>query len=128
MSTRNELFPSKYVKHSDLNGKEVAVTIAGLDIEEVGMDNETKPVVNFKDAKKGLILNMTNYDAIAEGYGEETDGWSGKTIVLYGDKTRFGGKIVDCVRVKLPEIATDPQAPLETPAVTEVELNDSIPF
>ena len=87
-----------------------------------------------RGAKKGLILNMTNYDAIADGYGEETNNWSNKKIVLYGDKTRFGGKIVDCVRVKLPEakkgeIVTDPQAPLETPAVTaEVELNDSIPF
>ena len=133
MSTRDELFPSKYIKHSDLNGQELTVTIAGLDIEEVGMDKESKPVLSFKKAKKGLVLNMTNYDAIAEAYGEETDNWPGKKIVLYGDKARFGGKIVDCVRVKPaspPEAKQgeiDPQAPLESNA-TEVEINDSMPF
>ena len=103
MATRDELFPSKYIKHSDLNGQEVTVTIAGLDIEEVGMDRETKPVLSFKDEKKGLVLNMTNYDAIAEAYDEQTDNWPGKKIILYPDKARFGGKIVDCVRVKPAE-------------------------
>ena len=138
MSTRDELFPSKYIKHSDLNGQEVTVTIASLDMEEVGMDKEEKPVLSFKDAKKKLVLNMTNFDGIAESYGEETDNWPGEKIILYEDKARYGGKIVDCIRVKPAKVTAvdyqqakqgdiDPQAPLET-ATAEVEISDSIPF
>jgi hypothetical protein len=47
-----------------------------------------------------LVLNMTNYDTIAMGYGEETDSWRGKRIALFGDKARFGNKIVDCLRIR----------------------------
>ncbi len=130
MATRETLFPSKYVKHADLNGQDVTVTIDSMKIEEVGMDRETKPVLSFKDAKKGLVLNMTNYDTIALAYGEETDNWCNQKITLYGAQAQFGGKIVDCIRVRpLASPPAEVKAEPETKVVDlKSELNDSIPF
>jgi hypothetical protein len=58
----SQLFPSKYVKAVDLNGKTVTLTIAKLAIEELGHgpEKERKPVLYFERATKGLVLNRTN--------------------------------------------------------------------
>jgi hypothetical protein len=37
---------------------------------------------------------------LADLFGGETEDWIGKVIQLYADKTRFGHKVVPCVRVR----------------------------
>jgi len=59
-----------------------------------------KTVLYFKGAKKALPLNVSNWDAVAEICGEDTDDWSGGKIELYATKTHMGGKVVDCIRVR----------------------------
>ena len=130
MATRNELFPSKYLKAGDLQAAQVAVTIASLEIEEVGMDKEEKPVLHFNSTKKAMVLNLTNYNSIAEMFGEETDQWTGKQIVLFPTVTQFGNKMVDAIRIKPVEITT---VATPAPAITAEpepahELDDAIPF
>src|SRR6516165_7874046 len=100
MVTRNEAFPSKYLKASDLPARGKVFKIAKLQIERVGLDQEEKYALFFKGEDKALILNVTNWDAIAEFCGADSDTWAGKDIVLYPDKTTFGGKTVDCIRVR----------------------------
>jgi hypothetical protein len=100
---RDDLFPSKYFKAADLGGKPITVAIKAAAVE--GLKNmqggtEDKLVLSFVGQQKALVVNRTNYDAIAELYGDETDNWSGKRIELYPDKARVGGKPVDCVRVR----------------------------
>jgi hypothetical protein len=101
--TRNEGFPSKYWKASDLPPRGKVFKIAKLQVERVGLDQEEKYVLFFKGEDKQLILNITNWDAIAEFCGADSDTWTGKDIVLYPDKTTFGGKTVDCIRVRRPK-------------------------
>ncbi len=113
MATRNDLFPSKYLKHADLGGAEVTLTINSVLVEEVGMDKDKKPVMNFSDDEKFLVLNLTNYETIAAAYGEETAAWRGKKVTLYGDRAQFAGKIVPCIRIR-PPVNTD--LPLAAPA------------
>ena len=92
-------FPSKYLKHSDLEGRSVNVQIKSYDIEDIG-DGE-KPILFFRQGKKGLVLNRINGETIAELLGtDEMDDWIGQTICLFPDKTSFQGKRVDCIRVK----------------------------
>ena len=43
----NEAFPSKYLKASDLDGKNVTVTIKSAELEEIGFDKEQKLVRQF---------------------------------------------------------------------------------
>jgi hypothetical protein len=115
MTNLDDLYPSKYIKHSDLKGQDVTVTIKCLVVEEVGMEGEKKPVLYFEGTDKGLVMNVTNANTIAAAYGRDTDAWKGKQITLYGTTTDFAGKPVDCVRVR-------------PPASPEMPLDDAIPF
>jgi hypothetical protein len=96
-----DAFPSKYLKVIDLRGQHVAVTINSVDFEQVGDDE--KPVVYFKNKQKGLVLNKTNWEMIAEIAGsDESDDWPGTRIVLYPDRVPFKGKHVDAIRIDKP--------------------------
>ena len=126
---RDEVFPSKYLKCSDLNGQPCTVeidhgayeTLKGTD----GKDTQ-KMVLYFKNAKKALPLNATNYDSIAAIVdNDDTESWPGYKIELYPDKTRMGGKPVDCVRIREPAQRM-PKPPPEAPP--EEGLDDDIPF
>jgi hypothetical protein len=113
---RDDLFPSKYLRASDLAGKPAAVVIATTtseDLKDMSGKTVSKLVVTFKDRKKALVMNRTNYDAVADLHGEETDNWPGKSIELYPTKTSMGGKTMDCIRIR---------------GVAAQSLNDDIPF
>jgi hypothetical protein len=113
-------FPSSYLKHDELNGVDMILTIKSVSVEEIGQgdDKETKPIVYFHETDKGLALNKTNAAIITELYGDETDDWEGKRISLFKDKTNFAGKRVDCIRVrdKVPASASPAAAPRSAPA------------
>lgn len=97
------MFPSNYLSAADLQGKEVEVEIESVNVEEltmVGGRKNKKAVVKFKGAKKAFVMNKTNAVVIAGKHGNETDNWIGKKIRLFATQTKFGGKDVECVRVK----------------------------
>lgn len=101
----HDLFPSNYLKASDLQGQTVRVTIERCAIEQI--DGEQKPIIFFQGKKKGLVLNKCNAFALADMFGPETDNWLGRTIKLRPDKTTFQGRPVGCLRVGIdaPEAA-----------------------
>ncbi len=97
----NDQFPSKWLKASDLQGKEIVVTIDRVAMESMQEgQGETKPVIYFAGKEKGLVCNKTNAGAITAAYGQETDGWHGKKIVLFSQKVSFQGQITDGLRVR----------------------------
>jgi hypothetical protein len=98
----SQLFPSKYVKAADLNGKSVTLTIAKLVLEELGHgpEKERKPVLYFQKATKGLVLNRTNAMIVVGLYGDESDEWEGKRITIYPTKVRAFGAMQETIRVK----------------------------
>ena len=102
----DEVYPSNYLKASDLKGKLVKVKMKAVTVEEIGDDK--KPVIRFEGRDKGLALNKTNAGIIASAYGQETDAWNGKEIELRPDKTQFQGQLVDCIRVQVPAQAAGP--------------------
>ena len=128
----DQAFPSNYLKCSDLNGREITATISEVKMEDVGDDH--KPVVYFRGAQKGLVLNKTNGYSIGDIYGDDTDNWIGRKITLFPDKTSYQGKRVDCVRVKGPsDNGTQQSAPPSPPPPArtvsdEAGLDDEIPF
>jgi hypothetical protein len=128
---RSELFPSRFLKHSDLQGRAITVTIESVQQEEVGDEERLKPVVHFRGRQKGLVLNATNYDTLADIYGDETDDWVGLLIELYPARTPFKGKMTDCIRVRVPEAKQPPKQqpqPVVKPATADDEMDDEIPF
>ena len=123
------IFPSKYVKASDLKGREVTVVIARAEVEKLGDDN--KLVLYFQGAEKGLVTNRTNADRVSYLYGSNTDQWIGHEIVLYVDLVSFQGRTVEAIRVKPPAKRADVQQPAQripASAATPIDLDDSVPF
>jgi hypothetical protein len=108
--------------------------------------DQDKLVVYFRERGfKPLVCNLTNYDAIATLYGDETNGWAGQRIELFADRVRFGGKLVDSVRVRAPAQAAlpvggngaaarprpvaNPQPPQPAPtAAAAAFYDDDVPF
>ncbi len=101
-------FPSKYLKHSDLQGRRLGVTIERVEVEKIG--DKQKPVVYFVGKPKGLVLNVTNARAIAEiaGGDEEMDNWAGVHVLLYPTKVDFQGGRVDAIRVEAEDRPAKP--------------------
>jgi hypothetical protein len=107
---------SKWLKASDLKNKDgkpikVKLTIDHAEVVEF-KDNTKKLAVMFKGKEKGLVLNKTNAQLIAEQHGGNSDEWSGLEISIYPTTTDFGGERVECIRVEqyVPE-AADAEAP-----------------
>jgi hypothetical protein len=102
---KDDVFPSKYLKHTDLQGKPAAATIESAVLETLKSPHgktQDKIVLYFAGTKKSLPLNVTNFDAVADICGADTDDWPGCQIVLYPSKTQMAGKPVDCIRVRSP--------------------------
>jgi hypothetical protein len=106
MAKRDDVFPSHYLKVTDLGGKAFVVTITAAPLETLkGTDGkeQTKTVLSFKLTKKVLPLNVTNWDSVAAITGEDdSDNWAGHDIELYPSTTHMQGKTVDCIRIRAP--------------------------
>ena len=93
----DELYPSRFFRHADLDGKPMRVTISGVTREDVF--GESKVILSFADGKE-LILNKTNARSIARILGDETSDWDGCDIMLVPAQVPFKGDIVDAIRVR----------------------------
>ena len=92
-------FPSPFIKASDLQGRDIPLTMREVKFEKVG-DDDQKPVLYFQGTEKGMVLNKTNANTIKIIYGVETSAWIGQQIVLYLMKVEFKGDLVDAIRCK----------------------------
>jgi hypothetical protein len=120
MPNIDDYYPSKFLRASDLKGKEITVTIDRVEAEEFEQDGvkRPKPVVHFRNnGLKALVLNKTNSTRIATALGDkDTDAWAGKQVRLYPDMEEFKGQVHEVVRVR------------RAPAPIGEELNDAVPF
>ena len=100
----DDIFPSKYLKATDLKNGGVQVTITNITMEDIGQDAETesKAIVYFdKYGDRGLVLNKTNGYTLADISGSrDCEDWIGLPVTLYRDKTSFQGRRVDCLRIR----------------------------
>lgn len=112
-------FPSKYLKASDIPpGREAFVKINTVQMEAMETSGDEKPVAYFINREKGLVLNVTNSNTIADAYSPDTETWHGQPVVLFSTTTSFGGKQVPCLRVKIPP------KPATAPVPAPVPQND----
>ena len=91
MAKRDEVFPSKYLKAGDLKGTPITVTIVSAPIETLKTPDgrDTKTVLYFRGAKKHLPLNRTNWDAVANICGDDSDDRN----AVHGDLGSSGGSV-----------------------------------
>lgn len=126
----NELYPSRFLSADDIDG-EVPVTIASITFEKM-KDNEgkeqDKPVMLFLKVDKGLVLNKTNAQRIAEIYGDETDNWPGKKITLYTESVTAFGETKWAIRVKPVPPPAKAGALRAQPEAAGVVPDNAVPF
>lgn len=118
------LYPTEFLCAADLQGKDVTLTIAGLQRDELPLEGtskkESKWIVSFvemesrpKDKQKRMVINKTNLKTIAKVYGPEVNDWTGKRITLFGTTCKLKGEVVECIRIrdkKPPEKQAAPEA------------------
>ena len=95
-------FPSKFLKAADLQDQNVNVVISHCDMDDVG-DTDKKPVLFFKGKDKGVVLNKTNSKVIAMSYGDDTEAWAGKPLILFPAMVEFRGDMVEAIRCRVPK-------------------------
>jgi hypothetical protein len=101
------MFPSRYLKAADFEGKPVALTIAEVFRDKVQMANGSKAekyIVRFRETDKELILNKTNAKAVAKALGEpKAVNWAGERITLKPTTCEAFGEMVPCIRVEMKD-------------------------
>lgn len=88
------------------NGDDLTVTIKSVAREVVTMAGGKKEectVVQLVN-NKPFIINATNSKSIHKLYGPYIEEWAGKQITLFASTTKFGGELVECLRIR-PEVA-----------------------
>jgi hypothetical protein len=70
-------------------------------MRDVGGD--TKPVLFFQGKTRGVVLNKTNATNIAVAYGDDTDHWAGKEVILYEAMVDYQGRSVAAIRLRSPQ-------------------------
>lgn len=98
---------SRYLSKGDIAAPFIAI-MDFVRTETLQNPTENKDVLHFTDqAKKPLVLNVTNKRTIIAAYGDESDDWNGQPIEIFVDHsiTNSRGEIVGGVRVRIPASA-----------------------
>ncbi len=125
-----EMIQSKYLKALDFDEDGQTVTIKGVRQENVGKDNDpddNRWVIYYRELPKGQVLNVTAIRLLEHIFGDETENWKGKQLIIYNDPTiAFAGKITGGIRLRqLPKAQT--QKPAAEPTADK-DFDDDIPF
>lgn len=114
-----QMTKSSYLKRSDL-GRGKLLTIRECVQEVIKGDSgpEEKWVLYFEEEEKGMVLNSTNAQIIAQFSGERnSDLWGGIQLVAYDEpNVSMGGKLVGGIRVRQPRPQGQPAAQRQQPA------------
>jgi hypothetical protein len=95
----NDMFESRFIRPSDLDGKDWTLTIANVRRETLPSRygaERLRPIMAFAGARKELVLNRTNVTCLAAMWGEESDAWVGKRVTLH--PVDYEGKLAIRVR------------------------------
>lgn len=106
--TVTDQFPGNFIKAGDLDGKERRLTILAVAESNTERAEDKrlidKPILTFKEAKRRLVLNVTNAESVRLHHGNDMSKWPGKEITLYPTTTRLGGEVVPCIRIIRPRL------------------------
>lgn len=120
----SQMIESKYLKKDDFEQDQVC-TIKGIKQENVGRDDqpEMRWTLYFNEYAKAMVLNITTIRVLEAAFGDESDDWKGKKVMVYVDpNVSFQGRVVGGLRLRPPKKQT------VKAAVPDQEFDGSIPF
>lgn len=106
--TIEDMFPKEHITGHDIGeGKAYVMEIADYEEKKVFNPNQNKTklvwTLIFKDARKPLILNVTNAEAVAEIAGSRLAAdWVGEEVELYSEWVKAFGANHLTVRIRKP--------------------------
>jgi hypothetical protein len=129
----SEMIQSKFLRKEDFEDGDQVLTVKGVKLEDMpGDDGQQKWVLYFRELPKGMALNSTTIRVLEKGFGDDSDLWIGKRVMVYVDpNVTFGGRLVGGLRLRTPKVAPaaaaahPPTAAQQAPAG---EFSDDIPF
>ena len=108
----SELFPSTYLNAKSAgqyNGK--TLTIFEVKVEHIpgrdGAEGQDKLALGFEGVEKLMIVNRINYQTLVECFGDETDDWKMKKVVLGIVRIPFNGKPTPSIMLSPAETGQD---------------------
>ena len=81
------------------NVSEADVTVENVRTTQIEEDDKLVLDVTVFGEQYAWIMNIVNNNTLMSQFGKESDAWVGKTFLVRLEKTDFGGKRVDCLRV-----------------------------
>ena len=100
----SDMVQSKYLRKEDIED-DTPATIRGVKLEDLGQEGqkEQRWIIYFKEQPKGMVLNVTTIRVLESAYGDDTDTWIGKRVLLYVDpNVSFQGRVVGGLRLRVP--------------------------
>ena len=117
--TRHENFDAgdfvggTFIKKEDLAAGPQRFTIQGVSKTTFEAKNgqPAEDVLQLELDERQFSLNKTNIKILIGAHGGKTDGWIGKSVILYVDpNVMFSGRLVGGVRVQIPSTTQEPMA------------------
>jgi len=105
-----DLMPSRFYKTEDVADAPIQLTIKAITKEEVtfqGKQPEKLTIVHFNETDRQMIAKTTVLTTLKDMFGTPS-ACVGKPVELFKDKTTFGGKKVDCLRLRAPSADQGP--------------------
>lgn len=103
----DQLYPGRFLKAGEFNGKKVTLTIRDADLEDlVGEDGKpkAKAIIAFRETEKQLVACKTNGICLKAMFGAQIAEWIGKRVTLFPDT--WNGE--PCIRIwGSPDIEAD---------------------
>lgn len=119
----DDLYPGRFIKAGELQGKKLTLKIAKIQIDELVGEKgpKIKGIITFErddpHAAKEMALNKTNGTCLREMFGRKVQDWKGKRVTLFAtviESGAFKGK--DAIRIHgSPDIAADMEITITMP-------------
>lgn len=96
----SDLFP--YLEGEAIKDSTLQLTIKDLKYEILKNhrgQEEQKPVIYFKENRKGMVLNKTNAKILAVMFGPLTGGWENKVITIHTERVQAFGEVHNALRI-----------------------------
>jgi hypothetical protein len=134
MSKKHDVYPTKYFRAADLpDGWSLVAQVEMCRREEFDGKHDgekiDKLVCYFHGHKSGLVVGPVVWDQIAEVMAangvdklnaDDYEYWPNHWLELHRDRTPFGGKLVPCIRVRVPSAIPASKAKARTKKRTDM--------
>ena len=132
----DKCYGGRYLGAAEVGDKKIRTRIVKVrkeTMQQQGGKQRPKLVVYCANVDRGLVLNVTNKNALVDALGRKPEAWKGAEIGIYSIDTQFGTKMTKGVRIKvlstpksstatvtqMPQPSPKPSSTAETPPPDE---------